>query len=209
MCNAPSESHHTYAVARATINASHGQAVRPDCVMTARGARRVPLTAAPDPLRIIDASSRPYSRLLRGHHDSSHSRCRRCHLPRCRRHARDCAGPGDCDSRALRAAYLDTIQSLRSLHDAEVTSASRTRRTGAARRRWVAADGKGTVLVMVRVAPYFRFFTRRGRRSVSGVTRSSSPGKRIALTSVPTAASGPPTPPITPFASSRRPASCC
>lgn len=27
---------------------------------------------------------------------------------------------------------------------------------------WVAADGKGTVLVMVRVAPYFRFFTTEG-----------------------------------------------
>src|SRR5215218_9174263 len=27
---------------------------------------------------------------------------------------------------------------------------------------WVAADGKGTVLVMVRVAPYFRFFTTDG-----------------------------------------------
>jgi DNA-binding beta-propeller fold protein YncE len=28
---------------------------------------------------------------------------------------------------------------------------------------WVAADGKGTVLVMVRVAPYFRFFTTEGK----------------------------------------------
>src|SRR5688572_14533784 len=28
---------------------------------------------------------------------------------------------------------------------------------------WVAADGKGTVLVMVRVAPYFRFFTTDGK----------------------------------------------
>src|SRR5215213_10962763 len=27
---------------------------------------------------------------------------------------------------------------------------------------WVAADGKGTVVVMVRVAPYFRFFTTEG-----------------------------------------------
>ena len=27
---------------------------------------------------------------------------------------------------------------------------------------WLAADGKGTVVVMVRVAPYFRFFTTQG-----------------------------------------------
>src|SRR5690349_20858373 len=27
---------------------------------------------------------------------------------------------------------------------------------------WVAADGKGTVIVMVRMAPYFRFFTTEG-----------------------------------------------
>src|SRR5687768_13473625 len=28
---------------------------------------------------------------------------------------------------------------------------------------WVAADGKGSVVVMVRVAPYFRFFTTDGK----------------------------------------------
>ena len=74
---------------------------------------------------------------------------------------------------------------------------------------WLAADGKGTVVVMVRVAPYFRFFTMQGVPIRQWGDKELFTSEAPAFTSGRTAASGPLIRSITPSGSFLRLDSCC
>ncbi len=60
------------------------------------------------------------------------------------------------------AAPTSTLASLFGRHAVKGDFAAKDPKEWGGTTTWVAADGKGTVVVMVRVAPYFRFFTTDG-----------------------------------------------
>ena len=61
------------------------------------------------------------------------------------------------------AAPASTLSSLFGRHTVRGDFAAKEPKEWGGTTTWVAADGKGTVVVLVRVAPYFRFFTTEGQ----------------------------------------------
>jgi hypothetical protein len=68
----------------------------------------------------------------------------------------------------------------------------------------IAADGKGTVVVFVRAAPYFHVFTRDGKFVSRVVATRTSSSLHTACSSIAKATSGPRIRPATPYSSFQR-----